>query len=74
LSIRRFAANTRHALHGRLWDDPNHREGWHYRSDHLPTRNGVPAIFFSTLLHPDYHTPFDNPDRIDIAKLAKMTR
>jgi hypothetical protein len=57
------------------WDDPNHREGWYYRSDHLPyARAGVPAIFFTTLLHPDYHTPFDNPDRIDIAKLAKMTR
>jgi hypothetical protein len=57
------------------WDDPQHREGWYYRSDHLPyARAGVPALFFSTLLHPDYHTPFDNPDRIDIAKLTKMTR
>ena len=34
----------------------------------------VPALFFSTLLHPDYHTPRDEPQRIDIAKLAKMTR
>lgn len=57
------------------WDDPNHREGWYYRSDHLPyARMGVPALFFTTLLHADYHTPFDNPDRIDIAKLTKMTR
>ncbi|HEX5216889.1 MAG TPA: M28 family peptidase [Vicinamibacterales bacterium] len=57
------------------WDDPNHREGWYYRSDHLPyARNGVPALFFTTLLHPDYHTPFDNPDRIDVAKLTKMTK
>jgi hypothetical protein len=57
------------------WDDPNHREGWYYRSDHLPyARAGIPALFFSTLLHPDYHTPFDNPDRIDVAKLTKMTR
>jgi Zn-dependent M28 family amino/carboxypeptidase len=57
------------------WDDPNHREGWYYRSDHLPyARMGVPALFFSTLLHADYHTPFDNPDRIDIAKLTRMTR
>ncbi|HXT71461.1 MAG TPA: M28 family peptidase [Vicinamibacterales bacterium] len=57
------------------WDDPNHREGWYYRSDHLPyARNGVPSLFFSTLLHADYHTPFDNPDRIDVAKLTKMTR
>ncbi len=57
------------------WDSPDHREGWYYRSDHLPyARAGVPALFFSTLLHPDYHTPFDNPDRIDIGKLARMTR
>jgi Zn-dependent M28 family amino/carboxypeptidase len=57
------------------WDDPNHREGWYYRSDHLSyARNGVPALFFTTLLHPDYHTPRDNPDRIDITKLARMTR
>jgi peptidase M28-like protein len=57
------------------WDDPNHREGWYYRSDHLPyARAGIPSLFFTTLLHADYHTPFDNPDRIDIAKLTKMTR
>ena len=57
------------------WDDPSHREGWYYRSDHLPyARVGVPAIFFSSLLHPDYHTPFDNPDRIDIGKLTRMTK
>ena len=57
------------------WDDPAHREGWYYRSDHLPyARAGIPALFFTTLLHADYHTPFDNPDRIDIAKLTKMTR
>jgi len=57
------------------WDDPNHREGWYYRSDHLSyARAGVPALFFTTLLHPDYHTPFDNPDRIDIGKLTRMTR
>jgi hypothetical protein len=57
------------------WDDPQHREGWYYRSDHLPyARAGVPALFFTTLLHADYHTPFDNPDRIDVTKLTKMTR
>jgi hypothetical protein len=57
------------------WDDPQHREGWYYRSDHLAyARAGVPALFFTTLLHPDYHTPFDNPDRIDLGKLTKMTK
>jgi Peptidase family M28 len=68
------AAVTRFTIDS-SWDDPQHREGWYYRSDHLPyARAGVPAPFFTTLLHPDYHTPFDNPDRIDIAKLARMTR
>jgi len=58
-----------------LWDRPTHNEGWYFRSDHLPyARAGIPAIFFSTLLHPDYHTPRDEPSRIDIAKLARMTR
>jgi len=52
-----------------------HSEGWYFRSDHLPyARANVPAVMFSTLLHPDYHTPRDNPDRIDIAKLTRMSQ
>jgi len=35
---------------------------------------GIPAIFFTSLLHPDYHTPKDEPQYISIPKLAKMTR
>jgi len=58
-----------------VWDRPTHPEGWYFRSDHLPyARAGIPAIEFSTLLHPDYHTPRDEPSRIDIPKLARMTR
>jgi hypothetical protein len=34
----------------------------------------VPALFFTTLLHPDYHTPRDEPRTIDVAKLARVTR
>ena len=57
------------------WDAPTHPENWYFRSDHLPyARAGIPAIFFTTLLHPDYHTPEDEPERIDITKLARMTR
>ena len=70
-------ANTRvtHFLIDSTWDRPTHREGWYYRSDHLPYAcMHVPSLFFSTLLHPDYHTPRDEPQRIDIAKLARMTR
>ncbi|GGK66297.1 hypothetical protein GCM10011405_12850 [Rufibacter glacialis] len=57
------------------WDEARHPEGWYFRSDHLPyARAGIPAIFFTTLLHPDYHTPKDEADRIDYKKLARMTR
>lgn len=57
------------------WDRPSHPEFWYFRSDHLPyARAGVPAIFFSTLLHPDYHTPRDEASRIDYPKLARMAR
>lgn len=58
-----------------LWDRPSHPEGWYFRSDHLPyARLGIPALMFSTLLHDDYHTPADRAERIDVAKLARMTR
>ena len=66
--VSRFALDS-------TWDAPAHPEGWYFRSDHLPyARAGIPAIFFTTLLHPDYHTPEDEPERIDIAKLTRMTQ
>ncbi len=56
-----------------LWDKPTHPEGWYFRSDHLPyARLGIPSLMYSTLLHPDYHTPLDNAANIDYAKLKKM--
>jgi hypothetical protein len=57
-----------------VWDSANHQEYWYYRSDHLPyAQAGIPAIYFSTLLHGDYHTPKDEPDRINYSKLKRMT-
>jgi hypothetical protein len=56
------------------WDNAKHPEGWYFRSDHLPyAQAGIPALMYSSLLHNDYHTVLDNPDRIDIKKLFKMT-
>lgn len=56
------------------WDNAKHPEGWYFRSDHLPyAQAGIPALMYSSLLHDDYHTTLDNPDRIDIKKLYKMT-
>ncbi len=58
-----------------LWDRPDHVEGWYFRSDHLPyARAGYPALFYTTLLHPDYHTPMDDPEHIDYGKLLRMTQ
>ena len=57
-----------------LWDKPAHIEGWYFRSDHLPyARAGYPAIFYTTLLHPDYHTPMDDARHIDYRKLKRVT-
>ena len=57
------------------WDKPTHPEGWYFRSDHLPyARLGIPAIMYTSLLHPDYHTPRDEPARIDYPKLTNMAR
>ena len=58
-----------------IWDRPTHSEGWYFRSDHLPyARMNVPALMYSTNLHDDYHTPRDNPGRIDYPKLTRMSR
>ena len=58
-----------------LWDRPTHPEGWYFRSDHVPyARLNIPAVMYSTNLHPDYHTPRDKPERIDYAKLTRMTK
>jgi Peptidase family M28 len=57
------------------WDATTHPEGWFFRSDHLPYAcAGIPSLFFTTLLHPDYHTPKDEADRIDVVKLTRATR
>ncbi len=58
-----------------IWDRPTHPEGWYFRSDHLPyARLNVPAVEYSSNLHPDYHTPKDEWERIDIGKLTRMTQ
>lgn len=57
------------------YDKPTHNEGWYFRSDHLPyARAGIPALFFTSLLHPDYHTPRDEPSRIDTEKITRIAQ
>jgi hypothetical protein len=45
------------------------------RSDQWPfLQHGVPAIEFFTGLHPDYHTVYDRPEKIEYVKLEKIAR
>jgi hypothetical protein len=45
------------------------------RSDQWPfLQQGVPAVFFHTGLHPDYHTPGDRPERINYEKMERIVR
>jgi hypothetical protein len=56
------------------YDKVTHVEGWYFRSDHVPyARLGIPALMYTSLLHPDYHTPKDNAQNINYPKLKKMT-
>src|SRR5207237_575266 len=54
---------------GDLWP----QEGLYYRSDHYNfAKKGVPILFFTTGLHPDYHQVSDSPDKIDAEKEARF--
>ncbi|MFH1574757.1 MAG: M28 family peptidase [Acidobacteriota bacterium] len=45
------------------------------RSDHWPFMNrGVPGLWFLTGLHPDYHTTYDRPERLNYPKMEKVVR
>jgi Zn-dependent M28 family amino/carboxypeptidase len=45
------------------------------RSDHWPfLQRGVPAVWFHTGLHPDYHTIYDRPEKVDYVKMEKIAR
>jgi Zn-dependent M28 family amino/carboxypeptidase len=54
-----------------LWPE----ERLFFRSDHFNfARNHIPAIFFTTGLHDDYHRPSDEASKIDNDKLARIAR
>jgi Zn-dependent M28 family amino/carboxypeptidase len=53
-------------------DDP---EKFYFRSDHYNfAKHGIPAVFFFTGVHKDYHRPGDKPDKIEYDALEKRTR
>lgn len=53
----------------------NNRSNLLRRSDQWPfLQRSVPALFFHTGLHPDYHTQYDRPERIDYGKMERIAR
>ena len=68
------AANEATALTLRFRYD-NNESNLLRRSDHWPfLHNGVPAVWFHTGLHPDYHTPDDDPERIEYEKMTRVVQ
>jgi len=44
-----------------------------FRSDQFPfALHGIPALWWFTGFHPDYHQPTDTADKIDYVKMEKF--
>lgn len=57
------------------YDAPNDPENIYGRSDHYNyALKGIPIAFFFDGVHEDYHRPTDHADKIDYAKMEKVTR
>ena len=68
------AAMARPFRFDRSFDSPTHPEQIYSRSDHYHyAKLGVPIIFFTSGLHPDYHQVSDSPEKIGYAKLARAS-
>jgi hypothetical protein len=56
-------------------NDPADLEQVYYRSDHYSyAAKGVPIVFLTTGLHPDYHANTDSAEKINYEKFARITR
>jgi hypothetical protein len=56
-------------------NDPSDPEQLYFRSDHYSyAAKGIPVIFFTTALHPDYHMNTDEVSRIEFDKLARVSQ
>ena len=56
-------------------NDPTDPERVYYRSDHYNyALKGIPVIFFTTNLHPDYHRVTDSVEKINFEKMTRITQ
>jgi peptidase M28-like protein len=57
------------------FNDPSDLEQLYFRSDHYSyAAKGVPIIFFTTGLHPDYHANTDDVSKIEFEKMTRITQ
>jgi hypothetical protein len=57
------------------YNDPADSQSLYTRSDHYSyALKGIPVIFYTTGLHPDYHQNTDSADRIDYEKMARVAQ
>ena len=57
------------------YDDPKDENRFFFRSDHYNYAvNGIPIVFWFDGVHEDYHQAGDSADKIDYAKMEKVTR
>jgi Zn-dependent M28 family amino/carboxypeptidase len=60
--------------HDNLGPQPNGQRIF-YRSDHYNfAKMGIPILYFTTGLHPDYHRPTDTPDKLDYHEMMMISR
>ncbi|HEX2490447.1 MAG TPA: M28 family peptidase [Blastocatellia bacterium] len=54
-------------------NDPTDLEQVYYRSDHYSyAAKGIPIVFLTTGLHPDYHVNTDSVEKINFEKMARI--
>jgi hypothetical protein len=57
------------------FNDPSDPEQLYFRSDHFSyAAKGIPIIFFTTGLHPDYHMQTDEVSKIEFDKMTRITQ
>jgi hypothetical protein len=57
------------------YNDPSDVEGVYYRSDHYSyAAKGIPIVFLSTGLHPDYHANTDSAEKINYEKMTRIAQ
>jgi Zn-dependent M28 family amino/carboxypeptidase len=57
------------------YDDPKDPNRFFFRSDHFNYAvKGIPIVFWFDGEHEDYHGAGDHPDKIDYAKMERVTR